>query len=83
MAQSSRVSGHTSSFQPKTVSHFFLKNQYELTCMGILQKLLREQDCETLVVNGVEDHIRHALFARERIPLRKLRKRLNEHHQVG
>jgi len=27
-----------------------------------LAKMLREQDCETLIVNGVEDHI-HALFA--------------------
>jgi len=27
--------------------------------------MLREQDCETLIVNGVEDHI-HALFALSR-----------------
>ena len=30
-----------------------------------LAKLLRGQDCETLIVNGVEDHI-HALFALSR-----------------
>ena len=28
-------------------------------------KILREQDCETLIVNGVDDHI-HALFALSR-----------------
>ena len=31
-----------------------------------LAKMLREQDCETLIVNGVEDHV-HALFALSRI----------------
>jgi REP element-mobilizing transposase RayT len=30
-----------------------------------LAKVLRQQDCETLIVNGVEDHI-HALFALSR-----------------
>ena len=30
-----------------------------------LAKMLREQDCETLIVNGVEDHV-HALFALSR-----------------
>jgi REP element-mobilizing transposase RayT len=30
-----------------------------------LAKVLREQDCETLIVNGVEDHV-HALFALSR-----------------
>jgi len=32
---------------------------------GYLAKILRKQDCETLIVNGVEDHI-HALFALSR-----------------
>src|SRR5882762_2366298 len=30
-----------------------------------LANMLREQDCETLIVNGVEDHV-HALFALSR-----------------
>jgi len=30
-----------------------------------LAKMLRKQDCETLIVNGVEDHV-HALFALSR-----------------
>jgi putative transposase len=30
-----------------------------------LAKILREHDCETLIVNGVEDHV-HALFALSR-----------------
>lgn len=30
-----------------------------------LAKMLREQDCETLIVNGVEDHV-HSLFALSR-----------------
>lgn len=30
-----------------------------------LRKMLRGQDCETLIVNGVEDHV-HALFALSR-----------------
>ena len=30
-----------------------------------LAQMLREQDCETLIVNGVEDHV-HALFALSR-----------------
>ena len=30
-----------------------------------LAKMFREQDCETLIVNGVEDHV-HALFALSR-----------------
>ena len=30
-----------------------------------LAKMLRQQDCETLIVNGVEDHV-HALFALSR-----------------
>jgi len=30
-----------------------------------LATILREQDCETLIVNGVEDHV-HALFALSR-----------------
>ena len=32
---------------------------------GYLAKILREQDCETLVVNGMEDHV-HALFSLSR-----------------
>ena len=32
---------------------------------GYLAKVLREHDCETLIVNGVEDHV-HALFALSR-----------------
>ena len=32
---------------------------------GYLANMLREQDCETLIVNGVEDHV-HALFALSR-----------------
>ena len=32
---------------------------------GYLAKMLREQDCETLSVNAVEDHV-HALFALSR-----------------
>jgi putative transposase len=40
----------------------FLSNQKIRTEMhGYLAKMLREQDCETLIVNGVEDHV-HALF---------------------
>lgn len=30
-----------------------------------LSRMLRKQDCETLIVNGVEDHV-HALFALSR-----------------
>jgi REP element-mobilizing transposase RayT len=32
---------------------------------AFLATMLREQDCETLIVNGVEDHV-HALFALSR-----------------
>jgi putative transposase len=32
---------------------------------GYLAKIPRQQDCETLIVNGVEDHV-HALFALSR-----------------
>ena len=32
---------------------------------GYLAQMLRNYDCETLIVGGVEDHI-HALFARSR-----------------
>jgi len=44
----------------------FLSDQKLRTDMhAFLAKTLREQDCETLIVNGVEDHI-HALFALSR-----------------
>src|SRR4029079_17079346 len=45
----------------------FLSDQKLRTDMhAYLAKMLREQDCETLIVNGVEDHV-HALFALSRI----------------
>lgn len=44
----------------------FLKDKKLRTDMhAYLSRMLREQDCETLIVNGVEDHV-HALFALSR-----------------
>jgi REP-associated tyrosine transposase len=44
----------------------FLSDKTVRTDMhAYLAKMLREQDCETLIVNGVEDHV-HALFALSR-----------------
>jgi len=48
-----------------------------------LAKILREQDSETLIVNGVEDHV-HALFALSRThSIAQSSKRSNEHHWLG
>jgi REP element-mobilizing transposase RayT len=44
----------------------FLKDRRIRTDMhAYLANMLREQDCETLIVNGVEDHV-HGLFALSR-----------------
>ena len=44
----------------------FLKDKpFRLDVHAYLATLLRQSDCETLIVGGVEDHI-HALFALSR-----------------
>ena len=50
---------------------------------GYLAKVLREHDCETLIVGGVGDHV-HALFALSKtIPSPMSSKRSNARHPAG
>ena len=65
MAQSlSRLWTHLI-FSTKNRSPFLSDKTIRTDVHGYLAKMLRSQDCETLIVNGVEDHI-HALFALSR-----------------
>ena len=52
-------------FSTKNRFPFLSDKKLRTDMHGYLAKMLREQDCETLIVNGVEDHI-HALFALSR-----------------
>jgi putative transposase len=64
MAQSlARLWTHSSS-QPRTV-FLFSVTRLRTDTHAYLARMLREQDCETLIVNGVEDHV-HALVALSR-----------------
>jgi REP element-mobilizing transposase RayT len=65
MAQSlSRLWTHLI-FSTKNRFPFLTDKTIRTDLHAYLAKVLREQDCETLIVNGVEDHI-HALFALSR-----------------
>ena len=65
MAQSlSRLWTHLI-FSTKNRFPFLSDKTIRLDMHSYLAKMLREQDCETLIVNGVEDHV-HALFALSR-----------------
>ena len=65
MAQSlSRLWTHLI-FSTKNRHPFLSDKKLRTNTHAYLAKMLREQDCETLIVNGVEDHI-HALFALSR-----------------
>ena len=48
-------------FSTKNRFPFFIDKKLRTDMHAYLAKMLREQDCETLIVNGVEDHV-HALF---------------------
>ena len=66
MAQSlSRLWTHLI-FSTKNRFPFLSDKTIRIDMHGYLANMLREQDCETLIVNGVEDHV-HALFALSRI----------------
>jgi len=52
-------------FSTKNRFPFLVDKKLRTGMQAYLAKMLREQDCETLIVNGVEDHI-HALFALSR-----------------
>ena len=52
-------------FSTKNRFPFLRDNNLRTDMHGYLAKMLREQDCETLIVNGIEDHV-HALFALSR-----------------
>src|SRR5258706_16341718 len=52
-------------FSTKNRFPFLSDKKLRTDMHAYLAKMLREQDCETLIVNGVEDHI-HALFALSR-----------------
>ena len=52
-------------FSTKNRFPFLSDKKLRTDIHAYLAKLLREQDCETLIVNGVEDHV-HALFALSR-----------------
>jgi putative transposase len=65
MAQSlSRLWTHLI-FSTKNRFPFLSDKKLRTDTYAYLAKMLREQDCETLIVNGVEDHV-HALFALSR-----------------
>ena len=65
MAQSlSRVWIHLI-FSTKNRFPFLSDKTIRTDMHAYLAKMLREQDCETLIVNGVEDHV-HSLFALSR-----------------
>ena len=52
-------------FSTKNRFPFLSEKTLRTDMQAFLAKMLREQDCETLIVNGVEDHV-HALFALSR-----------------
>jgi REP-associated tyrosine transposase len=52
-------------FSTKNRFPFLTDKSIRADTHGYLAKVLREHDCETLVVGGVEDHV-HALFALSR-----------------
>ena len=52
-------------FSTKNRFPFLSDKKLRTDTNAYLAKMLRQQDCETLVVNGVEDHI-HGLFALSR-----------------
>ena len=52
-------------FSTKNRFPFFQDKELRTNVHAYLAKMLREQHCETLVVNGIEDHV-HALFALSR-----------------
>ena len=52
-------------FSTKNRFPFLNDQQLRIEMHAYLAKVLRQQNCETLIVNGVEDHI-HALFALSR-----------------
>ena len=52
-------------FSTKNRFPFLTDKKLRTDMHAYLAKMLREQDCETLIVNGVEDHV-HALFALSR-----------------
>lgn len=65
MAQSlSRIWIHLI-FSTKNRFPFLSDKKVRTNMHAYLAKMLREQDCETLIVNGVEDHV-HALFSLSR-----------------
>ena len=65
MAQSlSRLWTHLI-FSTKNRFPFLSDKTIRTNMHGYLAKVLREHDCETLIVNGVEDHV-HSLFALSR-----------------
>ena len=65
MAQSlSRLWTHLI-FSTKNRFPFLSDKKIRTDMHAYLARILREQDCETLIVNGVEDHV-HALFALSR-----------------
>ena len=52
-------------FSTKNRFPFLSDKKLRTDMHAYLAKMLREQDCETLIVNGVEDHV-HALLALSR-----------------
>ncbi len=52
-------------FSTKNRFPFLSDKKVRADMHAYLAQMLREQDCETLIVNGVEDHV-HALFALSR-----------------
>jgi len=52
-------------FSTKNRFPFLQDKELRTNVHAYLAKMLREQHCETLVVNGIEDHV-HALFALSR-----------------
>ena len=52
-------------FSTKNRFPFLADKKLQTDVHAYLAKMLRQQNCESLIVNGVEDHI-HALFALSR-----------------
>jgi REP-associated tyrosine transposase len=52
-------------FSTKNRFPFLVDKNLRAGMHAYLAKMLREQDCETLIANGAEDHV-HALFALSR-----------------
>lgn len=70
-------------FSTKNRFSFLSDQSIRADMHGYLAAVLREHDCETLVVGGVEDHV-HALFAlSETTPSPLLSKRSSELPRVG